>query len=777
MDKKLKLIYIILILILAFNSINAQELSLNLFSDDAEDIQDTYIQVTLDSLYRHTIVYETFIKNPVNVKVPDSLNQIYLKISHVNYYPVFKKIRLPQPKPDTIMMYRIANKLEEIVIQGSKKTKLAVNGNVATLKPGKIMERTDVDLSTMLKSVPDVMVSPTGISIRGQALQKIYLHMSPNSPGIEINNMDEIDIKTIEKILTYYNEREIHIYKKQLEKGYELGLKTNINRGKKTYFNVQPSFSYLKNKTAFWFDSYFNNSNKTMLSNSKYKVQYNNELINLNNIGNFNFTQELFKIDNVVEHYFDSNRIMGIRFNINRGADKNDSQMSSSYQGNINESFSESTSDNTNFSTTFYYKTKWLKNWDLSVNTGALYNKQNSLIQSAFMYNTTQGNQLLVKNNASYGLISDLKLKRNFVKGDALGFTLHYDLINANTDIKTHQQLLTSSLPDTIFSDNLKQSKLEFYAQYSTKLFKKYVVELKPGILNYQQIMGPSNKKIQKSIFNPSITLQIPLKKKVFNLFANKTVYMVSLDKYLYNTQSQDGFTNNENNQELKPPQYYQFGVSTSLFNKLYATLSYTKAIDAFIYYPVFSVHGAYIGSKQINMFKNNQAGLNLFYSDYFSKKLYYSGSLSVGTTEMENKREYPFKTEFLSFLTNQSFYYSISDHWSLNMDLTYRSGSRYTENLNLKSWLLLNLSTSLKCNDYITFKLNITDPFKAYRLDMYPKDETITYSTISDLDFRTITFSVDFHFNRKFNIRQKTKEATESLNKRLKMPESSLQK
>ncbi len=782
----MKHVILYLLIVQIWATAYAQNVSYHLVPDDDGNIEDAHFIIAEDSLFQKQIFTQPFTSNPVVFDRSEYKNKCYyIQVSHLNYYPVQKKVCAPFSSVDTIHLYNIPNQLNEIVIQGTKKTKIAVSGNTAQLSPGKIFKAGNVNTSTLLKSIPEIFVLPQGdIKIRGQSVQKIYLYMSENSPGIQISKseMNALDAESIDKIITLYNEGEIHIYKKQIEEGYRIKNNINVTKGKKFYASLHPHFSYYKNKTAFWLDIPLASVNQTLNSNTDYMVSYDNQPVNLNSESISDIKNKNIRLKSVFEWYINTSNTLGIRMSYGIHNSNKKDALSSAY-GNFS-TIGEGLFTNKKhvLSSSVYYNTSFLKQWDATIKTGFLAGHQINDLESAFIYdvnnNPSNGNQTLYKDNNSIGFIEEIKLKRSFKSGQNLEINLKNTTVNAFTDINTSQELPSIPVIDSIFKDRLFQNNTEIRTQLGFKIRKKVNVELSAAYLFYHQFYqntdDDNRTTYSRGYFKPSINLTFPIRKTNFTLFSKRIIKMVDLSKYIYNTYSSDGFTVNENNQDLKPAVYNQFGLSTSLFKGLYSTILYTHGENAFMYYPSFDEQGVSLGSKQINLSKDDQWGISLFYSKYLSNKIFISTNLSLTRTLWENKDPYPFDTGFTSALFNQTLYFMPNDKWSFNMDFSYRSKSKLSETLSLKSWALLNLSASRKLNKYFNVYLKVNDLFRGYRLDIFSTKDNVPYDISGNFDFSFINVGLKFDLSKNYKAHQKTKDNMQLLEKRLELKKDS---
>ncbi len=750
--------------------------------DNLNDFENTYIIQYNDSLYQNIIKTDILNTKLINIKIPDTLNCIYLLISHLNYNQIKKKVCINDKLSDTVFLYNKTNQLDEIILKATKNTKISLKGNVVEIIPGKIIEKASVDLNSFFKIIPDVFVFPDGnIKIRGQSIKGLYLHSSSIAPGIEISSEEfkSLSISSIEKINALYSEREIHIYLKKLKTGYKLQDKITLNQGKLFYISNNFNFSFNNKNTSVWTNNNFGNIKQIYISDGKYLTLLNNQNQLLNNHSDFTNYSKYINTSALIEQKIDSTSVLGFNFNFKYNDNDNKNIFISNNLNHIINSYSYDYKIINRFSVLISYKYKISKQWDFSIKAGYLISNHNDANNSQFEYNLDSnlytGNDYFKQDNKFEVFSNECALEKSISTKFGLKFLVKNDNIKTISNNNTFVNSINYSLSDTSFVNKLSENKWKIESQFKFKIFKKGDLVFSPNFIFYKY----SHRDVQSSniieqkynIFTPNINLTFTLKNnKNLSFFANRSFNDVNLINLIYSKKTIDGFTVNENNLELKPAIYEQFGVSYGFTSYLNNSFYLIRGHNTFLNYPLFSDENAFIGNNKINVDRNNVLATNISFSKTIGEKLFISSNLIINYNHLSANKDYLFDFEFFGSSMNLSIYYDFNNKTNISFDYNLLSKQKISENIGLKSWSVLNVNFTRDLSKYFVFELNLNDILNTYKLNLYNLQEKIKYETYSSFDFRYISLGIKFKFNKGFKTKQQTDNLMENFNEKLKL-------
>lgn len=753
-------------------------------TSEKDTLKYAYVVAYADSLYQNPFYNSQLVNKEIKIAVPDSLSCFYLEISHLNYSVFREGICRPFQKKKIITLTRKIYNLDEVVLEGFEDTKITVVGNISEIRPGKIVgEIEGVNATDIIKSLPGVFVLPGNeIKIRGRKVKEIYLHTSPNSPGINISKerLQNITSENIERITALNNEAELHVYLKKIKPGYAGDIDLNLNYGREFYSSFSPDFVYNKRETTFWLDSQIGTIHKNPTSAGSYKVDAGQNVPQiLTSKSNTDQKTQYFETNLMVEHQFDSIYTGGaqIGYSINKNIMERD-LISNIRDHGRNSSITNEDNNSYFFTPAAYLKAMYNSGWSLTLKSGFLTSLQESVNEGTFNYFSEEksfvGDQFLMQHIKTNAFINQIEIKKKLDKT-----TLTLEAKNENLNVKTysdfHQKLINSVIPDSTFSNRLKENKFTLQTKINTTLFKKYLFNFTSSFLWYRYDYNSLNigtlAQNNLETWLPSVSISIPLKEaKYLTLFGSSYLRAPNLRNIVFNRSTGDGYVVNKNNYNLKPSITYQIGASFSPIKNVNSSLYWSRTKNMYMNYPYFSFSGALEGNRKINLNNNNTIGLNLFYSNTFFEAFFLSSNVNLNYQNWENQEDFPFSTEFTSLLMNHALYYSTKNDWSFHIDYTYSSNQQLSDMVGMKGYSWLNFGVSKSINSHWSLFCNFQNILNSYRPKLYSLSPDILYNSTIDFDSRYISFGINYEFEKRIEEKNQEKSLMNDLNKRIEI-------
>ncbi len=763
--------------------------AINFYGEDQTNL--AHVRASSDSLFQNTFFEGHSEDGILEFEVPDSLDCFYLLISHVSYYEYQQEICRPFEQNYSIELYERNNELEEVVVEGFRDSRISTTGNVAEIKPGRILRGGQgVYAMNVLKSMPEVLVMPgEEINIRGRKVQNIYLHTSPDAPGISISTerLQNISASRIERVRVLYNEAELHVYLKAVEEaGYASDNELKLSHGRKFYASIAPNLTYNKGKTTVWFDSHIGYVDQKFSSEGSYDVYTDNKTArSLEADGGSDQRTESLQADLMIAHTFDTVYTAGIQ--LNYGLNEGDIK-TSTLATILGEGYSQSatrTKVNANtFAPSVYLKGQFAADMSVTLKSGFITSLQKTRNQGDFDYHMgpqdLEGSQFLGQRNSIQAFVNQVSLDKSLWGSTSLSLKAEHSSLDTEITSLVEQQLIDYSIADSSFVNNLQENRLNLEARVNSMLLKKYIFSLSSSLLFYDYQYEDANygTLVHQSLnkWVPSVSLSVPLKEgQYLTFFGNTTFRAPNLRNMVYSATSTDGFVLNTNNHGLEPTMSYQVGASLSPVENLTTTLYWMKSDNTYLNYPLFSPEGVFEGNRKINLSDNNVAGLGLYYSNTFFKRFFLSSNASINYNSWDNKGEHAFETRFTALTMNHSLYYLTTTNWYLHLDFTYGSNQRISDQIAMKAWAQLDLGASKRLSKNWSVFLNFSNVLNSYQPSIY-SFTGINYRSENDFDLRYISLGINFEFKRKFEEIKREEGILEALDRRIQVQEEPLQ-
>ena len=725
-------------------------------------------------------------------EVPDSVDCFYLLVSHINYYDYQQEICRPFKQNYSIDLYEQNNELEEVVLEGFRNSRISTSGNVAEIKPGRILQGGQgVYAMNIIKSMPEVFVMPgEEINIRGRKVQNIYLHTGPDAHGISISveRLQNINASRIESVRVLYNEAELHVFLKAVkEAGYASDNELKLNQGEEFYASVAPSLTYNKGETTIWFDSHLGYVDQKFTSEGSYDVYTENETTHsLEADGGSDQRTESVQADLMIEHKFDPIYTAGVQ--LNYGLNEGDIG-TSTLATIIGEGHSQSSTRNKVIANTFapsaYLKGQFASDLSVTLKSGFLTSLQKTRNQGDFEYQmgsqVLEGSQYLDQRNNIRAFINQVRLDKSLWGSTSLSLKAEHSTLDTEITSSVQHQLIDYSTADSSFVNKLQEHRFNLEARVNSMLLKKYIFSLSSSLLFYDYQYEDLNygKLVDQSLnkWVPSVSLSVPLKEgQYLTFFGNTTFRAPNLRNMVYNATSTDGYVINQNNYDLEPTMSYQVGASLSPLENLTTTLYWMKSDNTYLNNPLFSPEGVFEGNRKINLSDNNTGGFSLYYSNTFFKRFFLSSNASINYNSWNHRGENAFSTSFTALTMNHSLYYLTTSNWYLHLDLTYGSNQRISDQIAMKAWTQLDLGGSKRLSENWSVFLNLSNVLNSYRPSVYSFSPGINYRSENDFDLRYVSLGVNYEFKRKFEEIKREEGILETLDRRIQVQEKPLQ-
>lgn len=784
----LKSLFTCLLILLNFAIFSQnREITIQLQYEDKNDSTTSRLSAYADSTYVNQFHTQIVQGGKIRFSIPDSLNCFFLSVSNLNYYTSQKTICSPF-KTETVQLYKKTIQLEEIVISGFKNTEISVSGNTAEIRPGKVLKSAKgQSAKDVVKNLPEVFVLPDNeIKIRGQNINEIYLHLSPDSPGTTISKemMNKVNISFVSKIVVLYNERELHVFlDKKNNTGYLLDADLESTQGREFYSSLNPNFSFHKGKTTVWLQPKIGyiKENPTTFGYYKTMIGQDNQLLNSKSN-----TQD--KLDYIgaylmVEHNIDSVYTSGLQFDYNHNNRKTLNTVSNFSNDGLNTS--EGTTEDLfkydYFSPSLYFQAKYPSNWTFLLKSGLSKAKSDNSNSGMFSYQLDQeqfsGLQELNQQNDTEVIVNELTVKRTFKSGNSFIFKVYNEKINTSSNTNIVQNLLNVSALDSTFNNKLIENKSIISPELKMSVFKKGLLSISSPMVFY--IYENTSGSLEKFEYIterwlPSFSLSYPIKKaKYLTFFGNTTFRTQNLKNLLFNTISYDGLVTNENNPGLVPSTTYQIGASYSPLNKLQTSIYYLNSSDTYMNYPLFDENALFLGNRKINLSEKELYGLGLSFSNTFFENLFTSNNLNIAYNSWANTGDFNFSTKFASWIMNNSFYYTTTNDWSFRLNLISSSNQRLSEKIKLNSYSRLDIGISKKLNDYFSIYCNANNILNSYRPKLESLDSSIDYFTEINFDKRNAVVGINFNLQKKFEKKDKKENIMRKLKNKIEIKNS----
>lgn len=511
-----------------------------------------HIIASSDSLSQNSF-YEGYSEDgTLEFEVPDSVDCFNLLVSHINYYNYQQQICRPFRQNYSIRLYERNNELEEVVLEGFRNSKISTTGNVAEIKPGRILQGGQgVYAMNIIKSMPEVFVMPgEEINIRGRKVQNIYLYMHPDAPGLSISveRLQNINASRIESVQVLYNEAELHVFLKAVEEaGYASENELKLNHGKEFYTSVDPSLTFNKGKTTFWLDSHLGYVDQRFNSEGSYDVHIENEIVrSLEADGGSDQRTQSVHADLMIEHKFDTVFTAGVQLNyrLNDGDIRTSTLAAIIGEGHSQSSTQNKVNANT-FAPSVYLKGKFATNLSVTLKSGFLTSLQKTRNQGDFEYRMgprdLEGSQYLGQRNNIRAFINTVRLDKSLWGSTNLSLKAEYSTLDTEITSSVQQQLIDYSIPDSSFVNKLQENRFNLEARVNSMLLKKYIFSLSSSLLFYDYQYKDLNygRLVDQSLnkWVPSVSLSVPLKEGQYLTFFGNTTFRAPICEIWCTTQ------------------------------------------------------------------------------------------------------------------------------------------------------------------------------------------------------------------------------------------------
>lgn len=784
-DKKLLPLFSLLVITIS-SSFSQEVFKTTVKNPNLEPQLGVYVMAYSDATFENSFFAGNFPDATIQFNVPDSLDCFYLRVSDLDYELYESKICKPWYNASEIVLKERNYELEAVVIKGFEKTEVRVEGSIATIRPGQLISSNSaLTAESVIKSLPEVLLTPQeNIMVRGREIEKIYMYATPNSPktAISFTELSAVAANQIDTIQIDYLQSEISIYLKHIKtQGIASNSRFRLQQGKQTYGSLAQNLRAYKGDTYYWLDLNVGLTDINPTSTSRYLVNLPSEEIGIaNSTSESKIKSKYFRSKLFVEHQFDSIYSGGLQLAYQiQDVPRTDQVFLNIGTDNKVESYTDNESDTYFLAPSLFLQGNYKNNWKLSLKAGVLSSLQKSKNIGDFNYQlgpeNTSGLQILQQRIATTAYTGVLEANKKWGTTD---FTIRTkgNFIENTTDSDYLQDLINVIPVDSVFTNRIKEYKVEVETELNTVLWEKYIARFTSNFIIYDYSFFDTDRqrlsgnKLLRVL--PGFSISAPIKEtKYLTLYGNSYMRSPNFSNLIFRSLSGDGFSENENNYSLKPFTSYQLGISYPLLPNTIASFYWSTTKNNIINYPYFSQTGVFEGNRKLNLFDSQSQGLSLSYSKTFWQRLFLSINSNIMRNSWENKGEYEFSTNYINMLGNVNLYYMSKTDWSFNLDYTYSSKQKLSENIELNNSNLLSFSISKKLDNSWSIFLSVNDLLNSYKLDIYANNNVI-YESVIMQDQRYVTFGITYGFNKGFKQKKREENLMDDLNKRIRIEE-----
>lgn len=778
--------YTLLLFIILFPNISFSQSKFNALinSSNHKPIDEVYVMAYKDSSFEDPFFAGSFDINKIQFNIPESLDCFFIRVSNLEYELYEEEICKPFEDKYEIILQERHYELNAVMIKGFEKTEIRVEGSVAEIRPGHLLSNNSaLTAENVMKSLPEVLISPQeNILVRGREIEKIFLYTTPNSPKTEISfsELNTIPAEQIESIKIDYLLSEISLHLKKIKlQGIATNSRLRQYQGRKAYTSLAQDLRLNKGNTYYWLDLQAGTIDTKPVGNSKYLISIPEDETIIANT-NSRMKQKYFGSKLFIEHKFDSIYSGGLQLTYNIQESPNETQLNANIGvANTMQSFLNNKSNAHSLAPSLFLQGNYSNGWTLSLKAGILTSLQkadnlgefNSSIANQDITNSQVLHQR-IKTNAYTSVLEGIKQWQ----ATSLNISVKGNYLDNKTDSDYHQVLIGQTPVDSVFTNQIKEYKLEMETSVQTLLWEKYILRATSNITfyNYSFYDTDSEKLTQNKLARilPGFSISAPIKEaKYLTFYGNSYMRSPNFQNLIFRNMSGDGFSENRNNYKLKPFTSYQLGLSYPILPNTITSVYWSTTDNMNINYPYFSDTGVFEGNRKINLSDSQNIGLSLNYSKTFWRKLDLSVNVNGMYNSWKNKEEYAFKTNFINVLSNANLNYSSNTNWFFNLDYTYSSKQKLSENIELRNNSLLNFSVSKKINNSWAVFLKINDLLNSYKLETYALNHVL-YESVMRPDQRQITLGINYGFNKGFKQKQPKQNLMDDLNQRIRVNE-----
>lgn len=753
-------------------------------SSNHKPIDEIYVMAYKDSDFEDSFFAGSFDTNKIQFNVPDSLSCFFIRVSNLAYELYEEEICKPFEEDIEIILQERFYELDAVVIESFERTEVHVEGSVVEFRLGQILKsNTALTAETVIKSLPELLVNPQGdIQVRGRKIEKIYLYISQNSPRTQISfsELNAITAEQIESVKVDYLLSEISVYLKEKKTfGVASSSRLQYNQGRKSYGSIAQNLRVNKRNTYYWLDLRAGLVATEPLNDSKYLVnlpEQQNAVVHTHTKSQQK--QKFFNSKLFVEHRLDSIYSAGLQLSYQIQDALNKSQMYSAI--GISDNSKSLLDDKSNFyalGPAMFLQGNYANNWTLTLKAGMFTSLQKSDNLGEFNYNldnqSIKSSEVLQQQIKTNAYSSSLEGTKQWAS-TSLNIHIKGNYLDNKTDSEYYQDLIGQTPVDSVFTNQIKEYKIEAEASVQSLLWDKYILRVVSNFVYYDYSFYDTDleKLTQNKLTRvlPGFSISAPIKEaKYLTLYGNSYMRSPNFRNLIFRNISGDGFSENKNNYELKPFVSYQLGLNYPILPNTTSSFYWTTTDNMNINYPYFSDTGVFEGNRKLNLLDNQNLGFGLSYSNTFWKRIFLSTNVNVMHNSWGNKGEYTFSTNFVNVLGNLNFHYSSNTNWFFNLDYTYSSKQKLSEHIGLKNNSLMNFSVSKRLSDSWSAFLIVNDLLNTQKLDIYALN-SIMYQSSMRQDQRNITFGVNYGFNKGFKQKHRKESIMDGTGERIRV-------